>query len=46
MRDRLQEFSHYLYVYFDATYPHGRNPARRQVISRAVTVAVGITASG
>jgi putative transposase len=34
------------YVYLDATYLHGRDPARKQVISRAVIVAVGITASG
>jgi putative transposase len=36
----------YPYVYLDATYLHGRDPARRQVISRAVIVAVGITATG
>jgi transposase-like protein len=40
------EFCHYPYVYLDATYLHGRDPARKQVISRAVIVAVGITATG
>ena len=40
------EFSCYSYVYLDVTYLHGRDPARRQVISKAVTVAVGITARG
>jgi len=34
------------YVYLDATYLHGRDQTRKQVISRAVIVAVGITASG
>jgi len=43
---RPLEFSRYPYVYLDATYLHGRDPARRQVISRAVIVAVGITATG
>lgn len=42
---RPLEFSRYPYVYLEATYLHGRHPARRQVISRAVIVAVGITAS-
>jgi putative transposase len=36
----------FLYVYLDATYLHGRDQARKQVISRAVIVAVGITACG
>ena len=32
---RPLEFSHYPYVYLDATYLHGRDPqARKQVISR------------
>ncbi len=31
----------YPYVCLDAMYPHGRDPARRQVISRAVIVATG-----
>jgi len=44
--NRPLEFSRYPYVYLDATYLHGRDPARKQVISRAVIVAVGITASG
>ena len=44
--NRPLEFSRYPYVYLDATYLHGRDPARRQVISRAVIVAVGITANG
>ena len=43
---RPLEFSHYPYVYLDATYLHGRDQARKQVISRAVIVAVGITANG
>ncbi|QEY31252.1 IS256 family transposase [Synechococcus sp. RSCCF101] len=43
---RPLEFSRYPYVYLDATYLHGRDPARRQVISRAVIVAVGITGNG
>ncbi len=43
---RPLEFSQYPYVYLDATYLHGRDPARKQVISRAVIVAVGITANG
>jgi len=33
-------------VYFDATYLHGPDTARKQVISSAVIVAVGITATG
>ena len=44
--NRPLEFSRYPYVYLDATYLHGRDPARRQVISRAVIVAVGIAANG
>ena len=44
--NRPLEFSHYPYVYLDATYLHGRDQARKQVISRAVIVAVGIIASG
>ena len=44
--NRPLEFSHYPYVYLDATYLHGRDTARKQVISRAVIVAVGITANG
>lgn len=43
---RPLELSRYPYVYFAATYLHGRDVARRQVISRGVIVAVGITASG
>jgi len=43
---RPLEFSRYPYVYLDATYLHGRDQARKQVISRAVIVAVGITATG
>jgi putative transposase len=43
---RPLEFSRYPYVYLDATYLHGRDQVRKQVISRAVVVAVGITASG
>jgi transposase-like protein len=34
------------YVYLDATYLHGRDQTRKQVISRAVIVAVDITAGG
>jgi putative transposase len=44
--NRPLENSCYPYVYLDATYLHGRDPARRQVVSRAVIVAVGITATG
>ena len=44
--NRPLEFSRYPYVYLNATYLHGRDHARKQVISRAVIVAVGITASG
>ena len=44
--NRPLEFSRYPYVYLDATYLHGRDEARKQVISRAVIVAVGITATG
>ena len=40
------EFSHYPYVYLDAPCLHGRDEARKQVISMAVIVAVGITATG
>ena len=43
---RPLEFSRYPYLYLDATYLHGRDQARKQVISRAVIVAVGITATG
>ncbi len=42
---RPLEFSRYPYVYLDATYLYGRDPARQQVISRAVVVAVVITAN-
>jgi len=42
---RPLEFSHYRYFYLDATYLHGRDTARKQVISRAVIVAVAITAN-
>ena len=44
--NRPLEFSRYPYLYLDATYLHGRDQARKQVISRAVIVAVGITATG
>ena len=44
--NRPLEFSCYPYLYLDATYLHGRDPARKQVISRAVIVAVGIGATG
>lgn len=44
--NRPLEFSHYPYVYLDATYLHGRDQTPKQVISRAVIVAVGITATG
>jgi putative transposase len=40
------ELCRFPYVYLDATYLHSRDPARKQVISRAVIVAVGITSSG
>ena len=43
---RPLELCRFPYVYLDATYLHGRDQARKQVISRAVIVAVGITASG
>jgi putative transposase len=43
---RPLEFSRYHYDYLDATYLHSRDPVRRQVISRAVIVAVGITGTG
>ena len=42
--NRPLDFSCYPCVYLDATYLHSRDPARKQVISRAVIVAVGITA--
>ncbi len=44
--NRPLEFSRSPYVYLDATYLHRRDPPRKQVISRALIVAVGITASG
>jgi transposase-like protein len=44
--NRPLETSCHPYVYLDATYLHGRDPARKQVISRALIVAVGITATG
>jgi transposase-like protein len=44
--NRPLEFSHYPYVYLDATCLLGRNPACKQLISRVVIVALGITASG
>jgi transposase-like protein len=44
--NRPLEFSLYPYVYLDATYLHGRGQARKQVNSRAVIVAAGITANG
>jgi len=34
------------YVELDATFLQGRNPALRQMISRSVTIAVGIMARG
>jgi putative transposase len=43
---RSLERCRFPYVYLDATYLHGRDQTRRQVISRALIVAVGITASG
>jgi transposase-like protein len=43
---RPLESSRYPYVYLDATSLHGRDTARRQAISKAVIVAVGITATG
>ena len=43
---RPLDHARFPYVYLDATYLHGRDPARRQVISRAVIVAVGITGTG
>jgi putative transposase len=43
---RPLEICRYPYVYPDATYLNGRDPARRQLTSRPVIVAVGITASG
>ena len=43
---RPLEFSHYHYFYLDATYLHGRDGVGKQVISRAVIVAVGIKAPG
>ena len=39
--NRPLEFSSYPYVYLDATYLHGRDHPRKQVISRAVLVAFG-----
>jgi transposase-like protein len=44
--DRPLELCRFPYIYFDATYLHGRDQARKQVISRAVIVAVGMSASG
>ena len=44
--NRPLEFSRYPYVYLVATYLHGGDQARKQVISRAVIVAVEITATG
>jgi len=38
--NRPLDFSRYPNVYLDATYLHGRDPARKQGISRAVLVAV------
>ncbi len=40
---RPVDFSRYPYVYVDVTYLHSRDPTRRQVMSRAVIVALGIT---
>jgi transposase-like protein len=44
--NRPLDFSSYPYVYHDTTHMHGRHVARRQVISRFVITAVGITARG
>jgi len=44
--NRPLEFSNYTYVYLDGTDLHGRDQARKQVISRVVIVAIGITATG
>ena len=38
--NRPLDFSRYPNVYLDTTYLHGRDPARKQGISRAVLVAV------
>ena len=43
---RPLKFNHNSFVYLDATYLHSREPASKQMISRAVVVAVGITTNG
>ena len=43
--NRPLEFCCSPYVYLVAVYLHGRDPARKQEISKAAIVAVGITAT-
>lgn len=45
-RNRALGLVGYPYVYLDATYVHVRDDALGQVVSRAVVVAIGITAEG
>jgi putative transposase len=43
---RPLDHARFPYVYFDATYLHGRLGCNMQVVSRAVVVAIGINALG
>ena len=45
-RNRTLGHVEFPYVYLDATYVHVRDDALGQVVSRAVVIATGITASG
>jgi putative transposase len=45
-RERPLDHVEFPYVYLDATYLKVRDPNLRQVVSKAVVVATGITASG
>jgi len=45
-RNRTLGHTEFPYVYLDATYVHVRDDALGQVVSRAVVVATGITATG
>ena len=45
-RNRTLGHVEFPYVYLDATYIHVRDDALGQVVSRAVVIATGITATG
>lgn len=45
-RTRTLGHARFPYVFLDATYLHVREPARGQVVSQAVVIATGVTATG